>query len=297
VKSKENYIITTLFLLFIFLSLVLLNRINRISSVAGTSTSNAAQAPEKYHLACPFSEDIYQFQEDNSQLVIKKTKTQAVIIPHHLLAKNLINEALGKIVNDYDNIIIIGPNHFNSGKENIQTSDLNWKTKFGSINADQALIKTLINSHLADLDTDNFNSEHSVCGLVSFIKIHFPESKITPMILKANVSKEQAANLGEFLSQNCDNCLLITSIDFSHDVSQKQTEINDARSIKILQNLDEESLDQVVSDSLPVLQVLFSYLQEKEVNKGKLITNSNSVKIIGKNLSSVTSYITMLFTK
>jgi len=213
----------------------------------------------------------------------------------------MINETLGKMISDYQTIILIGPNHFNSGRENIQTSNLDWKTKFGNLSADQSLIKTLIENKYADLNTDNFNSEHSVCGLVSFLKIHFPESKVIPLILKANVSKKEAKNLGQFLAQNCQDCLLLASIDFSHEVSPQQAQINDAKSIKILEKLDEESLDQITSDSLPSLQVLFSYLQESSKGrsasgrKGELITNSNSNQISLQNLPTVTSYITFTY--
>ena len=213
------------------------------------------------------------------------------------LDKYLIHEAFTKLLSDYDTIILVGPNHFNFGPEPIQTTILDWKTKFDWLKPDNTIITSLALNNSVEINEENFNTEHSICGLVSFIKIHFPKSKVVPIILKTNTSIEQVENLGQTLVKICYNCLLIASIAFSHEVSQWQAEINDKKSIEILEKLDEENLDQVVSDSLPILQLLFSYLKESGVNKGNLITNSNSFNISNYNPNSVTSYITMIFKK
>lgn len=294
---KNSYVV---FLVFCFLFLALVNR--QTSKKAKQAVlGTIPQTEERYHLACPFTEAVYlpaeagQYQENNNQLVVKKHQAQAIIIPHHLLAKDMINEALGKTISDDQTIILIGPNHFNSGREEIQTSLLSWKTRFGWLKPDQALISALALPNLVSIEQDSFYTEHSICSLVSFLKIHFPESKIIPLILKASVSKKQAKDLGQFLAQNCQDCLLVSSIDFSHQVSPYQAEINDKKSIEILSHLEEEKINEVACDSLPTLQVLFSYLQEKKVKKGTLIANSDANKITGENFDQVTSYVTMLF--
>ena len=301
-KFKKQYI-TIVLLFFFYISLVFIHKVNKQEKAIKQSTvqSKEEKTEEKYHLACPFNKQAYLSVEDDKIAKVKgegheKISSQALIVSHHLLAKDLINQAL-ILANDnaYDNIIIIGPNHFESGPENIQASFYNWKTKFGWLNTDKTLITLLAMDNIVEINDQNFNTEHSVCSLVSFVKNYFPESKITPFILKAGTPKEQSQKLGKFLSKNCRNCLFIASLDFSHEVSEWQAGINDQQSIEILEKLDEENLDQVTCDSPSTLQVLFSYLKEKNVEKGKLITNSNSNQVSLQNLPTVTSYITMKF--
>jgi AmmeMemoRadiSam system protein B len=245
-----------------------------------------------YHLACPYSGADYLSEKTQ---VEQKVKAQALIVSHHLLAKDLINEAMENTTQDYKTVILVGPNHFNSGPDDLQTTDYDWKTKFGNLRANQLLINKLLQNNYADLNPDNFNTEHSICGLVSFIRKQFPQANLVPLILKSSTAKEKAQNLGQLLAQNCADCLLLISLDFSHDASEAQAEINDQISLEVLSNLYQERIDQVTCDSLPALQVLFSYLKEKAVLDGQLINRSNSNLISNQNLTAVTSYITMIF--
>ena len=247
-----------------------------------------------YHLSCPFTKAVYETQPaDNPNEIL----SSAAIVSHHLLAREFIGKTLSKIKGNYRTIILVGPNHKNIGQADIQTTPGFWKTKFGDIPADSVLINSLIGSKLAKAEENSFNTEHSVCSLVSFVKIYFPDSKIAPLILKGKTSIEQSKALGKFLAQNCDNCLLLASIDFSHDTLSQQAEENDAKSIGILENLEEDNINNIVCDSYPSLQVLFSFLKQKGVKNGMLIGSSNSALVSQQNFDSVTSYIFMIFRK
>jgi AmmeMemoRadiSam system protein B len=247
---------------------------------------------ETYHLACPYSGSVYLSEKSQME---QKVKAQALIVSHHLLAKDLINQALETTTQDYSTVILAGPNHFDLGEAMIQTTEGDWKTKFGNLQANQELIDKLIQNNLVAINPDNFNTEHSVCGLVSFIRKQFPLATIVPLILKSNTSPTQSQAVGQFLAQNCQDCLLLISLDFSHEVAEAQAQINDQKSMTILSQLKEEQLDEVICDSLPSLRLLFSYLKTKGISRGKLINQSNSNQISSQNLPTVTSYITIIF--
>lgn len=289
--ESKYLLILVAFSIFIGLSLFIKTKANN-----KTVNSVVSQSPTtNYHLACPFSKAVYQKNKEAEIKENEKLQAQGIIIPHHLLARDLIISTLENIKQDYQTIILVGPNHFDYGNNNIQTSHLLWKTKFGQTEANYQLIKELEKSSLAAVNQEYFNTEHSICSLVSFIKIYFPHAKIVPLILKTSTLNNQTEELAKYLANKCDNCLMIASLDFSHQVTQAEAEINDKKSIEILKQLDITNLDKVVCDSKPTLRSLLFYLKEKGVNKASLIKNSNSVEISNQDLDEVTSYITIVF--
>ena len=247
-----------------------------------------------YHLACPYSTGDYQLTATGSALN-QKVQAKAVIVSHHLLARDLIGDTLGRVANDYQTIILIGPNHFNLGLHPLQTTNYSFKTKFGHLEPNQEIIDKLVEEKIASIHDENFSNEHSICSLVSFVKIYFPDAKIVPIILKGNASLEKTRELASFLAQNChQKCLFIASLDFSHDVSPCQAKSNDQQSAQILKNLEQENLHKVICDSIPTLQVLTGYLKEKGVINGEIIHNSDSNELSQQNLPTVTSYLMMI---
>lgn len=281
-----------LLLFFAFATLVLIFKLIPQAKKTEIFLEQGSSLPAPYHLACPFAGAPYL--SDRSQ-VEKKIKASALIVSHHLLAKDLINQAMEFTTQDHLTVVLIGPNHFDLGSEEIQISINDWQTKFGRLNSQKHLTYQLAEHQLAAVNPQNFNTEHSVCSLVSFIRKQFPQAQLVPLILKSTTSLVQSQVLGQFLAQNCADCLLIASLDFSHEVPLSQSKINDQKSQEILENLAEDQLNQVTCDSLPVLQVLFAYLQEKNIKQGKIINQSNSYQISGQNPESVTSYLTFIY--
>ena len=255
----------------------------------------ATKKENYYHLACPYSTADYQLTATISASA-QKVQAKAVIISHHLLARDLIGDTLGRVANDYQTIILIGPNHFNLGLSHLQTTNYSFKTKFGNLEPNQEIIDKLVEEKIASIHDENFNNEHSICSLVSFVKIYFPNAKIVPIILKGNTPLQETQKLASFLAQNCSQkCLIIASLDFSHNVSPHQAKSNDQQSAQILKNLEQENLEKVVCDSIPTLQVLIGYLKDNEVANGEIVHHSDSNQLSQQNLPTVTSYVMMIY--
>jgi len=289
-KSNIKLLLILLFLGFaIFLILSSYWR-TQISPPAGGLKSS-----EPYHLACPYSIGDYQVTATSSASA-QKIQAKAVIVSHHLLARDLIGDTLGRMANDYQTIIVIGPNHFNLGLNHLQTTNYSFKTKFGNLKPNQEIIDELVEEKIASIHDENFNNEHSICSLVSFVKIYFPYAKIVPITLKGNAPLQETKKLASFLAQNCNQkCLIIASLDFSHDVSPHQAKSNDQQSAQILKNLEQENLEKVVCDSIPTLQALMGYLKKKGVANGEIVHHSDSNQLTQQDLPTVTSYLTIIY--
>jgi len=83
------------------------------------------------HLSNPMELEFFEtaFKFNKKELDLSNKNVVAGIIPHHLLAADLLAEFFYNLqVKNYETIILIGHNHFNSGNSDIITSNYNWQT-------------------------------------------------------------------------------------------------------------------------------------------------------------------------
>lgn len=244
------------------------------------------------HISCPYTTGEYTPRQP---MTTPLRKAKAVTVSHHLLARDIIVDTLSRISPEYKTVIVMGPNHRELGTHPVVVSVRAWSTPFGMIRPDVSLLRTMVDQNMTHIDEDIFSVEHSVCALVSFVKRYFPDAAIVPIVLKGNTSSDTTQKLAELLARECDDCLLITSVDFSHAVSAAQATKNDLLSAHILGTVDIGKGNQIVADSLPTLETLMYYLKQKRVTYGELIHMSNSNEVSSQNLPTVTSYLTLVY--
>jgi len=214
------------------------------------------------------------------------------IVPHHLFVKDKIAAWFAGLKNfDYKTIVIIGPNHFNAGAADVIFSSAEWQTPYGVIEPDRDLGEALTRAGFADEESP-FNFEHSVSGLVSFIKHDFPQAKILPVILKFGTAKDEAEILAATLAEAVDprETLIIASVDFSHYQSVAVADFHDEKSEAAIENFDFPALAGLEIDSPASLQAILKYLQTVGAEKSDLIYHTNSGKLVGDFDSPTTSH-------
>lgn len=65
-------------------------------------------------------------------------KIYAAVVPHHLVAGRLISSMFEELKNqDIKKIIVIGPNHYEAGREYLQSYAGGWETPFGQVRGDE----------------------------------------------------------------------------------------------------------------------------------------------------------------
>lgn len=244
------------------------------------------------HISCPYTIGEYPPRQPYAA---PHLKAKAVNVPHHLLARDVIADTLNRISPEYKTVIVLGPNHRELGMHPAVVSLGVWNTPFGMIRPNSSLLRTMVDKTMAHVDEDIFSVEHSVCALVSFVKRYFPHATIVPIVLKGNASSDTTQQLGALLARECDDCLFMTSVDFSHAVSAEQATKNDLLSSHILRTVDSDNRDQIISDSLPTLETLMHYLKQKGVTRGEVMHMSNSNEVSNQNLPTVTSYLTIVY--
>ena len=194
------------------------------------------------------------------------------VVPHH----NLVADQRADFFSDLaehisvpKTIILLSPNHYYAGSGSIQTTDQKWQLSQGEISPDQNVISYLVKNNLAINEPPSFKNEHGIFNILSDIHNNFPKAKIVPIIFSAQGArlpdgqgpasgwKNKLKNLENGLRTSCANCLMIASVDFSHDQPALLAQQNDERSIAGLKARDTTDIIKNANiDSPPSLALL-----------------------------------------
>lgn len=224
----------------------------------------------------------------------KYSEVYGGIIPHDIIhSYSIIASFFQKLNRSYKTIMILGPDHFHTSKEKISTSLYNWETPFGILKPDLAMIEKL---NITD-DEYAHIKEHSIRTLLPFIKYKYPNTKIVPIILRNDLTKNESNKLSENISKIIENdTLVLAGIDFSHirpadaNLSIKE----DAKSLNVIRNFEKHKIDSLNIDSKPSLLTLLNIMENINATKTRLFRLTNSA-LINKNTNASVGYISLIF--
>jgi AmmeMemoRadiSam system protein B len=243
-----------------------------------------------------FFETAFKFKKN--ELDLSKNDVVAGVIPHHLLAADLIAEFFENLKGkSYDTVILMGPNHFNAGEAKMITSAYDWQTPYGRLEVDDEILDKI--SKDVKINEEAITNEHSMTSEVAFIKKAFPQAKFLPIILKPSATPAEAGDLARELFDLSRNkkTLLLASVDFSHYKNSETAQKNDAESVEAILSFDFDKIYNLDIDSPASIYALLKFSQLSTAGF-KLLYNSNSAILAGKpDLKSTTSYVTGYFTK
>ncbi len=226
---------------------------------------------------------------------------RGLIVPHHLLAKDLIHEAFQ--ISDrtkYKTIVVFGPDHESMDRGKVFTSSSNWQTPTGILNANKDIIEIISNLDFVVENNEKLTIEHSISGLVPFIEYYYYDVKIIPIALTKQLTLENLDKLLISLVENIEveDTLFISSVDFSHYLSLEKANEMDKISIEAISNKDIKKIKTFTNDNLDSPNSITAMLKAMDLIGAKnmtILNNSNSQIILNKKLDETTSYITFMF--
>ncbi len=222
------------------------------------------------------------------------------VIPHHLLPSFIIADLFKNLANQKpDTVILIGPNHYELGEKPILSSVEGWETPFGLVEPDQKILKDLHDKNIISFDEKVLDREHSVGGIVPFLKYYIPNAKIVPIILSGNLTMDQIRSLVEAVAPKINKkTVVIASVDFSHYQIKSQAEANDEITLRLMQMKDYPQIMRLNSayvDSPPSIITLLMIMEKKGKNEFNLIYHTNAGEILKDTSHEVTSYFSFVF--
>lgn len=230
-----------------------------------------------------------------------KKDIKAVIIPHHLIASEIIADILYRSQNDnIKNIIIIGPSHKDLSSTTISCARVSWQTSLGQVQTNNDLVKKfLIDLKLHD-NPNSFLSEHSIGAIIPFVKNYYPKALVLPILFNSTANLKGAKDVADWLNQNLeDNVLVVFSIDFSHYLKEYETKSND----EVVKNLiASRDIDKIINlnsdylDSPAALAVAIMYADDQNL-KTEILFEKTSNDFLAQSSSGTTGYLGVVFIK
>lgn len=217
----------------------------------------------------------------------------AIVVPHHDFVKeqrlNFLNQIAKKRLIT-QKIILISPDHFSPSQLNISYANIDWESNNSSVKFAHNFENKL--NSIATLRNNIVEKDHGIFNLIPDIQKVWPQAEVFPIIIGQNYPISGLDNLVNQLKGICGfNCLLISSVDFSHYLPSGLAEIHDLKSIKELNNQNLSEISKLEVDSPQSLYVLSNFAKLKNAKKWDLFFNSNSGKLSNNFDVETTSYV------
>jgi gamma-polyglutamate biosynthesis protein CapA len=246
------------------------------------------------------------FTENNNIIHSEKEatalKVASFIVPHHLAAKNIIENTFQRVSSEdedmkIDRIILISPNHSNLGNGWIITADQRWKPTEKNISIDIDVINKLAKKDIVHQETEALQDEHGINDILPFVLKYFPEIPVIPMMVKEQMPKNLMDNFVGDLNGISGSSLVILSSDFSHELENNLSRFHDQKAIESIKEKKYDYFSQIDSDCTTGLYIAVKFAENKKCGNFVLAENSNSSIISGKNQIGLnTSYVSGYFT-
>jgi AmmeMemoRadiSam system protein B len=140
--------------------------------------------------------EVFASDSDNKQDIVSG------VVPHHLLAEEIIEDFFSYIScqKKPKTIVILSPDHFQSGilmeSNSFITINLEGDEKeFNNLKVDTLLWEKLVKENKMALNNTAVIAEHGVTTLLPCIKKYFLETNILPILIPADITKEQVEQL------------------------------------------------------------------------------------------------------
>jgi MEMO1 family protein len=224
------------------------------------------------------------------------------VVPHHMVASHMIAGVFEILAhNPPKTIVLIGPNHTESGSYAVTSLNEEWETSHGLVYPSTQNIKTLTSLSFVGEDEDLLSKEHSIGTIVPYISYFLPNSKVIPLALKSTVTQSTIEQLADMLIGFEDtSTVYVVSTDFSHYLPLMIAEEKDKEMRQILESRDIPNILKLTNDHIdspPSLALLLTIMQKKGATKMVEFEHNNSGLIIPDLQGETTSYFALGFTK
>jgi poly-gamma-glutamate synthesis protein (capsule biosynthesis protein) len=212
------------------------------------------------------------------------------VIPHHDLVSStraaFLKEVAAKI--QPKTIILISPDHFDHASAPLVSTDRVWNTIAGEVMPNTDVIRA-INIPLED---DVFDVEHGITSVLAPLKVAFPNSTIVPILANRQATYREITDLMNTLNTECDACIVVASVDFSHTNQTMVAELHDRLVIRGLTTRDGPLIYQKAEvDSPESLLALITWARLHDAKRFSLFAHTNSGDLSGTEVGEITSHL------
>lgn len=223
-----------------------------------------------------------------------------LIVPHHLLAANLIARGFwAASAGHYRRVIVISPDHFRALSTPFGTTRGTLETAFGPVTVDSGAVDALTADAGFVGTLDSLAGEHGIMAIAPFVRHFFPDATIVPILAAIDSTPADWARMAALLTPLATpDTLIVQSTDFSHYRPLSEAIARDQESLAAIDAGDPANvpgLDQ--PQHLDSKAALFIQLTLQRIVYGAsavVLGNGNSSDY-GGGTGSTTSYVVAAF--
>lgn len=207
----------------------------------------------------------------------------------------------------FNNVILVGPNHYGLGSSVATTMNGIWESPIGDVMVNPQVAKDIA-SRATSMDFDEFahSRDHCLEVQIPFLLFTTEKFRIVPIIL-TNQDEYLALELGSAISDTVNECIskgdefmLIASSDFTHYESNSEAHRKDSQLIKSILSLDITAFYytlrqyNVSACGYGAIATVMVAAKNLGATRGELIRYATSGDVTGDK-SSVVGYSSILF--
>ncbi len=207
----------------------------------------------------------------------------------------------------FNNVILVGPNHYGLGSSVATTMNGIWESPIGDVMVNPQVAKDIA-SRATSMDFDEFahSRDHCLEVQIPFLLFATEKFRIVPIIL-TNQDEYLALELGSAISDTVNECIskgdefmLIASSDFTHYESNSEAHRKDSQLIKSIISLDITAFYytlrqyNVSACGYGAIATVMVAAKNLGATRGELIRYATSGDVTGDK-SSVVGYSSILF--
>lgn len=141
--------------------------------------------------------------------------------------------------------------------------------------------------------------EHSINGLIPYIKFYLPDVRVVPIILRRDVNEYEAKKIAVELNNLMDaDSVLVASVDFSHYLDANAAVKKNSETLEVINTRNYKQLFQMNDDNLdspPTLAVLLAWTELRGLELGRVLFNTNSGILKNSKYTETTSYLSIVY--
>jgi MEMO1 family protein len=207
----------------------------------------------------------------------------------------------------FNNVILVGPNHYGLGSSVATTMNGIWESPIGDVMVNPQVAKDIA-SRATSMDFDEFahSRDHCLEVQIPFLLFVTEKFRIVPIIL-TNQDEYLALELGSAISDTVNECIskgdefmLIASSDFTHYESNSEAHRKDSQLIKSILSLDISAFYYTLREynvsacGYGAIATVMVAAKNLGATRGELIRYATSGDVTGDK-SSVVGYSSILF--
>ena len=207
----------------------------------------------------------------------------------------------------FNNVILVGPNHYGLGSHVATTIDGIWECPMGEVLVNPQVAKDIA-SKASSMDIDEFahSRDHCLEVQIPFLLYTFEKFRIIPIIL-TNQEEYVALEVGSAISDTVkdrasreEEFMLIASSDFTHYESNSEAHRKDSQLIKSILSLDINAFYSTLRQynvsacGYGAIATIMVAAKNLGATQGELIKYATSGDVTGDK-SSVVGYSSILF--